>query len=232
MARVLASQTISTVGKRIRCHTESRSILLSPGDSDCRDDVRSQTKRIEGFTDICSAIPKLSNWQSCSLLFFFKSPTSAQEARIMPQTICSPETLTGVPELDELHRDLFTAMDGLANAADPEFCTGYEKFIFQLEQAFRKEEEWMDDVDFPAFRAHQEQHARVLSGLHAIYARVTGGDAKLGREAIEKLLPQWFAFHISTMDMALACAMQVAELDTVPTSAYRTTQTAPYALAP
>ncbi|MEN3295907.1 MAG: hypothetical protein V7642_5160, partial [Burkholderiales bacterium] len=53
-----------------------------------------------------------------------------------------------------------------------------------------------------------------------------------GREAIEKLLPQWFAFHISTMDMALACAMQVAELDTALTSAYRTTVPAPYALAP
>jgi hemerythrin len=150
----------------------------------------------------------------------------------MPQTIWSPETLTGVPEMDELHRHLFTAIDDMANTADSEFCAGYEKFVFQLERVFRKEEQWMDEVDFPAFRAHEEQHARVLSGLHAIHGRVTAGDAKSGREAIEKLLPQWFAFHISTMDMVLACAIQVAESDTVSGSAYRTVQAAPYALAP
>lgn len=146
-----------------------------------------------------------------------------------------PETtwLSGVPEMDELHHNLFAALDRLAAAADHEFCAGYEAFVSQLELAFRTEEQWMDDIDFPAFRGHQEQHARVLGGLHAAHARVTGGDITLGREVVEKLLPQWFAFHISTMDEALALAMQVTQLEAVPPAVYRNMQAAaPYALSP
>jgi hemerythrin-like metal-binding protein len=163
-----------------------------------------------------------------------KPLTSAQEARIMHETTWSQEALSGVPEMDELHRNLFAALDGLAAAADHDFCGRYEAFVSQLELAFRSEEQWMDDIDFPAFRAHQEQHARVLGGLHAIHGRVVGGDIKLGREVVEKLLPQWFAFHISTMDEALAFAMQLAELEAaVPPAAYRNMQAAaPYALSP
>jgi hemerythrin len=154
----------------------------------------------------------------------------------MHETTWSPETLSGVPEMDELHSKLFAALDGLASAAEHDFCANYEAFVSQLELAFRKEEQWMDDIDFPAFRAHQEQHARVLGGLHAIHGRVRGGDIKLGREVVEKLLPQWFAFHISTMDEALALAMQLAQSEAeveVPPAAYRNIQAAaPYALAP
>jgi hypothetical protein len=73
----------------------------------------------------------------------------------------------------------------------------------------------------------------VLGGLHAIHGRVEEGDIKLGREVAEKLLPQWFAFHISTMDEAFALAMQVAQSEAAPPAAYRDIQaTAPYALTP
>ncbi|MDB5772341.1 MAG: hypothetical protein V7606_4158 [Burkholderiales bacterium] len=141
--------------------------------------------------------------------------------------------LSGVPEMDELHRNLTAALDRLAAAADHEFRAGFEAFVSQLELAFRMEEQWMDDIDFPAFRVHQEQHARVLGGLHAIHARVSSGDIKLGREAVENLLPQWFAFHIATMDEALALAMQVAKAETMSPGAYSNMQTdAPYALSP
>jgi len=34
------------------------------------------------------------------------------------------------------------------------------------------------------------------------------GDIALGREAVE-LLPQWFLFHLSTMDTALAFALDL-----------------------
>lgn len=150
----------------------------------------------------------------------------------MHETTWPLEPVSGVPELDQLHRDLFAAMGRLACAADHDFCAGYEDFVSQLELAFRTEEQWMDDIDFPAFKVHQEQHARVLGGLHAIHGSIVGGDIKLGRDVVEKLLPQWFAFHISTMDEALAVAMQLAQSETMPPAAYRNIQAmAPYALS-
>jgi hemerythrin len=151
----------------------------------------------------------------------------------MHETTWASETMSGVPELDQLHRNLFAALDRLASATDEDFCAGYDDFVSQLEHAFRMEEEWMDDIDFPVFKVHQEQHARVLGGLHATHGRIEEGDVKLGREVVEKLLPQWFALHISTMDEALALAMQVAQAEAVLPAAYGNTQaTTPYALTP
>ncbi|MDF3036874.1 MAG: hypothetical protein K0S28_2148, partial [Paucimonas sp.] len=47
---------------------------------------------------------------------------------------------------------------------------------------------------------------------HHVHSRVLDGDLATGRETVETLLPQWFAFHISTMDMALAASMQMNDL--------------------
>jgi hemerythrin len=69
----------------------------------------------------------------------------------------------------------------------------------------------MEETEFPGIKTHREQHARVLSALHHIHPQVTSGNAVLGRKVIEDLLPQWLAFHISTMDMAWA--MQITDCE-------------------
>lgn len=75
----------------------------------------------------------------------------------------------------------------------------------------------MERIDFAGLRAHREQHARVLGGLHRADPYVRRGDVALGREAVA-LLPQWFLLHQSTMDMALALALDLAG-QSVPTAA-------------
>lgn len=67
----------------------------------------------------------------------------------------------------------------------------------------------MKQIDFPTLRSHRERHARVLSRLHHVAPYVMQGDIAPGREAID-LLPQWFLFHLSTMDSALAVALDLA----------------------
>lgn len=116
---------------------------------------------------------------------------------------------SGVPAMDKLHHDFFTALDMLAASSDEEFRAKYGNFVNQVEQAFRKEELWMEEIDFPALRHHREQHARVLGALHNTHFQVMNGEIQQGREIADRLLPQWFVLHASTMDATLACAMNL-----------------------
>jgi hemerythrin-like metal-binding protein len=120
----------------------------------------------------------------------------------------------GLPIMDRLHRDLFAALDELSRVSDHEFLEGYRMLVRNVERAFRQEEEWMENAHFPAMRMHQEQHARVLGGLHNVHMRIMSGDLQVGRKVVEDLLPQWLAFHVSTMDTALAVAMQMSSTST------------------
>lgn len=117
---------------------------------------------------------------------------------------------SGVPAMDRLHHDLFSALDALSNSDDECFSAEFTAFAETVERAFREEEAWMDDVDFSAMATHQEQHARVLGALHHVHSQVMNGDIGLGRHVADELLPQWLLFHISTMDTPFALAMQLA----------------------
>lgn len=117
---------------------------------------------------------------------------------------------SGVPAMDRLHHDLFSALDALSSSDDKSFSANFTAFVGNVERVFREEETWMDDLDFPAIAVHQEQHARVLGALHHIHAQVMGGDVGLGRHVADELLPQWLLLHISTMDTPFALAMQLA----------------------
>lgn len=112
--------------------------------------------------------------------------------------------------MDKLHRELFDEIDKLSAAPDHAFCDGYKTLVAQFERSFLQEEQWMDEIDFPELGIHQEMHARALGALHRAYGRILGGDLQIGREVVEKLLPQWFAFHVSAMDAPLGAALQSA----------------------
>lgn len=128
----------------------------------------------------------------------------------MSETLLPVDMSTGVTEMDQLHYDFFEILSRLSALSDEEFALGFRGFVYHAEKAFAKEEQWMEDSDFPADKSHREQHARVLSALHHVHSRVLAGDIATGRETVETLLPHWFAFHISTMDMALAATMQTS----------------------
>lgn len=119
-----------------------------------------------------------------------------------------PDECPGVLALDRLHHDLYDTLHKLSSACDHEFGNGYCALVRQVEQAFQKEERWMEEMDFQSLKVHREQHARVLGALHNVNFLVMNGELGVGREVVQELLPQWLAFHISTMDATLARSMQ------------------------
>lgn len=126
----------------------------------------------------------------------------------MSQSLWSAETFLGIPSMDELHKALLDELAQLESVNDADFPEHFALLIAHVESDFREEEEVMEQIDFPGIRAHREEHAKLLGGLHHAAAAVMEGNVALGRHAIE-LLPQWFIFHISTMDTALSFAVQL-----------------------
>lgn len=142
----------------------------------------------------------------------------------MQQDILFSAMSTGVMAIDELHRDFADSMQQVAHASDHSFEQEYHAFVKKAERTFSIEEHWMEEIDCPLLHSHREQHARVLGALHNVHCRVMDGDITLGREVAGRLLPQWFAFHVATMDMALAAMLAVHKADiATPLSSMRET---------
>lgn len=120
----------------------------------------------------------------------------------------------GTPELDALHQALLKKMEAVATCTDEQFADIFPVFTACVEATFRQEEEWMEEIDFPMLKQHQEQHARLLAALHNVQSHVSSGNLGLGRDTVANLLPQWLTFHMSTMDTALSVAMQIAQAET------------------
>lgn len=125
----------------------------------------------------------------------------------------SADMSTGVTAIDELHRDFSWAMRRAARASDEEFVAEYGVFVRRAERTFGIEEHWMEEAGCPLLMEHREQHARVLGALHNVHGRILAGDIALGREVLETLLPQWFGFHVATMDMTLATLLLAGRHD-------------------
>lgn len=132
----------------------------------------------------------------------------------MPKFAWLSERSSGLPDLDQLCHELSLSLRRLSATPDPAFLESYQALVAQIERLFRQEELWMEEIDWPVFREHQEMNARVLRGLHQAHRQMMQGDLRAGREIVEHLLPEWLAFHLSTMVAALVMAMQVNETET------------------
>jgi hemerythrin len=128
---------------------------------------------------------------------------------VMKQTHRSFETAHEIAEASQLHPACFAELARLPSMPDGEFVISFDLFVATLEGDLRVEEQWMEDIDFPAIKEHRALHAEVLGVLHKAQARAMAGDLALARRAVE-LLPEWLADHVSTMDVPLAAALRVA----------------------
>lgn len=127
----------------------------------------------------------------------------------------SQDMSLGIKEMDSAHKAFLEDLTELLTTADESFAPAFMRMIDQVEKDFHEEEELMEEIDYPGLQGHRAQHARVLGALHHVAPHVMNGDVSLGREAAE-LLPQWFLFHLSTMDTALAFALDLDGADINP----------------
>lgn len=113
----------------------------------------------------------------------------------------------GIPPADHVHALFFAELAKLTCVPKAEFIHGFLLLLSQMEHDFAMEEKWMEEIHFSGAGAHRDMHAEVLNLLRHAQARAVNGDYMLGRKLVA-LLPHWFSTHMSTMDMALADALQ------------------------
>ncbi|PLY05037.1 MAG: hemerythrin [Arcobacter sp.] len=107
--------------------------------------------------------------------------------------------------MDTLHQEFLD----IYNSVD---ISSYESFIQKLIQLkehsrvhFAKEEELMDEFNYPTAREHKDEHAKVLAELNYFINNAVSSFGKKMLKAyyIEKL-PDWFDLHLLSMDSDLA----------------------------
>lgn len=119
------------------------------------------------------------------------------------------EMALGVPEVDAAHEAFLGELGRLADAPAQALASGVAALITLMEQDFRAEEALMEEIAFPGLRSHRQHHALALEGLHQAHDYIDAGDVAFGHATIAQL-SRWFLIHLSTMDLALAVALDIA----------------------
>ena len=114
----------------------------------------------------------------------------------------------GNEAIDDDHRHLFDLLDQLQRATPAGLVTQevvgvVDELVRYTENHFRREEEFMQRVAYPAYPAHKIEHERFVSEVHALQSRLARGAQTLIL-SIDKLLSDWLRQHVLVVDKALA----------------------------
>jgi hemerythrin len=125
-----------------------------------------------------------------------------------------PSLAVGVPEIDEQHRELFAALDGLFVALQRgralEEVRPLLDFLDDYATAhFSTEEGLMAQRGFPRLAAHSAEHRAFLDASRALRADVEASGASI-RHALRLSsdLTGWLRRHVTRSDLELAAFLR------------------------
>lgn len=123
----------------------------------------------------------------------------------------SERLATGIPSIDRQHQQLFTMVNQLHESflqGDPREQVA-ESLAFLLEfteDHFQAEEDHMQRLGYPGYRAHVEDHARLAAQVRALKGEQDAGQPVI--EAVTTLLSTWLNHHIFEVDLAYVSFMK------------------------
>lgn len=112
-----------------------------------------------------------------------------------------PEMAVGVDEMDRAHQWFLAELERLQTVPDLRLDAEIAVLTSAMARDFQEEEFLMANIGSPDFHAHCEQHRRVLEA----FLDIAPGDHASLREVLA-MMPRWFLFHLSAMDLPLAVA--------------------------
>jgi hemerythrin len=123
----------------------------------------------------------------------------------IPQPVMAPP-LTGIPELDEDHVEIFSMIGGLRAIVDDQSSVVDGAHVAALaayaERHFAREEAIMDATRYPGLEDHRQEHHRaraILMGFRNDYLDGRRVDAV----TVLKFLESWLASHIADVDQRM-----------------------------
>jgi len=122
--------------------------------------------------------------------------------------IWNPAWETGIPLIDQQHRDLLGRFEGLLLAIHenhpedrvPELLAFLAEYV---ERHFSTEETHMQDSRYPRFVEHREIHDDMRERVARLQAEVEA-DPKAGTEDVINFMTDWLVRHIDEEDRLMA----------------------------
>jgi hemerythrin len=115
----------------------------------------------------------------------------------------TPDLSTGVPKLDEQHKEIFQWLAELENATVEERTLFGVYVVTRLKHYMREhfaaEEALMRAADYPDLEQHIAQHAEFRARLEELQLKSIGEDISLDTV---RFLNHWLCNHIARTDMA------------------------------
>lgn len=122
-----------------------------------------------------------------------------------------PDLATGLDHIDSDHQELFTIIEGMADAASLGSADRARALIGDFLEGcaahFAGEEELMTACGYPAERQHREAHQLYLADVRSLQAQLEARGLTAGfRLFVTTRLVDWFIRHIRLNDVPLAKA--------------------------
>ncbi|MBI4984587.1 MAG: hemerythrin domain-containing protein [Rhodocyclales bacterium] len=115
-----------------------------------------------------------------------------------------------MPQMDATHREFLALLADAVQAADADFLARFDALLEHTQRHFDSEGVLMRACNFPAIAEHEGDHRRILGELADARCDVAAGRLDAARHYAEVVLPDWFAFHLATMDTCLAATLKRA----------------------
>jgi hemerythrin len=117
----------------------------------------------------------------------------------------NPSYETGLHFIDQEHAALLTRLNTLIellsqNAAVAAWLPALDALIDTVTDHFTHEEQIMDNVGFPGFHAHRQQHQYLLQDLAEFRAKVTAEGSVKDTLATVRFLKFWVLKHMVQED--------------------------------
>ncbi len=130
----------------------------------------------------------------------------------------TPAMRLGIDSMDQAHQRLLLALARLESGPDSALPLGLATLIASMEHNFRAEEQLMAAIDYPELARHRLQHRTIIEALRQAAPAAQDRDmaasptaAPTAAREIIALMPHWFLFHLTNMDMALSVAAKLAD---------------------
>lgn len=117
----------------------------------------------------------------------------------------NPSFETGLLLIDEEHRGLLERLNTLiallANqAAAADWLPELDRLITEVDTHFRHEEQMMENIGYPGYPAHRQQHQHLLQEVAQFRAQVTAQNAAEDTLATVRFLKFWVLKHMVQED--------------------------------
>ncbi len=144
-------------------------------------------------------------------------------------TLLASGILTGIPEIDEQHRELFSRIDGFFMACmegrEHEQLEGLFAFLDKYVNAhFEVEEKLQRDSNYSGYEDHKRQHSEYRDKIKEIQiAFEECGLSEFVLQQLNHVLIDWLLLHIGKVDHAFAVhlrsgGVEIPEVETAETA--------------